>query len=376
VQHKNFYLLVSLTFLTLLSLPVIQMIFNIFPEPIVNTEGRESFEFDFDIGEINLDSLSEFAQESDIWFRKNFGLRTNLIRWNSLIKWKVFGISALPEVIIGRNGWLFYCSEAVRDGNSIRDYQGFSPLNDEELEWLKNKLEKNNAEFQKNNIIYIVVIAPNKNTIYPEYLPDYIKKIYDSTMLDQLVCYLKNRSSVELIDLRDALFREKLHNMLYYMTDTHWNDFGAYICYREIMDHLSSHFPQLREKIVPVGSVGISSQRFEGDLAKLLVLQDLFHENNTSVLVQHEETKPQLDTLVFRHDSFGDKLYPFLKRHFKNIKGHSPFGPFDFDEIQSCHPQVVIHLMVERYVRMSVSDDYSMQINTTPKEVHPNKNYN
>ena len=71
-----------------------------------------------------------------------------------------------------------------------------------------------------------------------------------------------------------------------------------------------------------------------------------------------EQIPAQLEKLVFRHDSFGDALYPYLTKHFKKIINAAPFAPFRFEAIRVERPEVVLHLFTERYLMQAIYDDF------------------
>jgi hypothetical protein len=96
-----------------------------------------------------------------------------------------------------------------------------------------------------------------------------------------------------------------------------------------------------------------------GDLAQILFIQDVWPEKNETVFQVDSTPKPvPLEKLVFRHDSFGDALYPYLRKHFKRIINAPPFAPFRFEAISRERPEIVLHLFAERYLTQAVHDDF------------------
>ena len=176
-----------------------------------------------------------------------------------------------------------------------------------------------------------MVIVPNKSTIYSEYMPDTIRKFRDTTRLDQFMEHMRRHSRVSVLDLREALFKAKSNHPLYWKTDSHWNSYGAYIGYTEIMRRLCAQLPGLKPVSIRGDEVRIEPSPTGGDLAQMLFLQDsLPEENETRLNLETSSTQPALDTLVLRHDSFGDALYPYFHRHFKNLVNIAPFAPYRF----------------------------------------------
>jgi hypothetical protein len=353
-KNKHLHLLLVLAFLGILCLPMLQMQFRLFPEP-ENMENRELAEKPRG----DCSSLAEFAEGWERYFVDNFGFRPYLIRWNSILKLKLLNVSPVPGVMLGKESWLFYNSEVLGDGNTVNDFRGTIPLKATELVKLQRRLEANQRTFARRNIVYLVAIAPNKNTIYSEYLPDNIRKFRDTTRLDQLVGHMREHSPVKILDLREALFKAKNQYPVYWKTDSHWNSYGAYIGYVQIMRQLSAHLPAL--PIVPIeeGRVIIERSPTGGDLAQMLFLQDAWaEENNATFRLDKGHSKPQMGTLIFRHDSFGDALYPFLHCSFNKLVNIAPFAPYRLEAIFQQHPQAVVHIFAERYITQAIQDDF------------------
>jgi alginate O-acetyltransferase complex protein AlgJ len=352
-RNKTIRLFLIFLFFAILCLPVLQMQFRFCPEP-ENCENRELAQAPTEDC-----SLAEYADGWERYLVDNFGFRPYLIRWNSMLKLTGLGVSPVSSVILGKDSWLFYHSEALADGNTVNDWRGTIPLSQSELVRLQEQLEANEKIFAERNIPYLVVIVPNKSTVYSEYMPDTIRKFRNTTRLDQFMEHMRRSSRVSVLDLREALFEAKNSHPLYWKTDSHWNSYGAYIGYSEIMRRLSAQLPALTPVPIAGNEVTIEHSPTGGDLAQMLFLQDsLPEENETRLNLETIPTQPALDTLVLRHDSFGDALYPYFHRHFKNLVNIAPFAPYRFQSIFEKCPQAVVHVFAERYITQAIHDDF------------------
>ena len=187
---------------------------------------------------------------------------------------------------------------------------------------------------------YVFVVAPDKHSIYPEYLPEWVVKSAQPSKLDQLLAHLRAHSSVTVLDLRPALLAAKKSGPTYLQTDTHWNKFGAFIGYQQLMQTLQGQLPGMnplpleafdRKKIVRRG----------GDLAVCLGQQEEIQETNDVLFVPRPPLTPLIQTdvgsigeqtgtgavltrnpdatgkvVVFR-DSFAESWMPFLGYNFR-----------------------------------------------------------
>jgi hypothetical protein len=128
-----------------------------------------------------------------------------MIRVNCAIHIKLLHTSPTRDVVLGREGWLYF--DRYNDGISLMDFCGLVPFRESELEMIVEKITKINRFCEERGILLKIVVAPNKHTIYPEFLPLNIKNRQGaSTRLDQLKDYLiRNKLGSVLIDLRPTL---------------------------------------------------------------------------------------------------------------------------------------------------------------------------
>jgi peptidoglycan/LPS O-acetylase OafA/YrhL len=96
-----------------------------------------------------------------------------------------------------------------------------------------------------SNTKVVLVIGPNKESIYPEYLPDNIvpsPKKYISFFLDKL----NSVPNLIVYNPTDDMLRVKnLEGILYYRSDTHWNNKGAFLAYSGLSKILGLPLPKL-----------------------------------------------------------------------------------------------------------------------------------
>ena len=132
-------------------------------------------------------------------------------------------------VYVGLHDFFFYgeCVDYLKGDNPIPDgnIARFARVMDERDEWAR-----------QNGIELIFVIAPNKATVYNDYVPSSVVQS-SYTRTDQIVDYLAANSTVKVVDLRQTLrnARASYGDDLYYRYDTHWNQYGAFTAYTEIM---------------------------------------------------------------------------------------------------------------------------------------------
>ena len=105
----------------------------------------------------------------------------------------------------------------------------------------RNKLNLLRESKPDAEIIYLLV--PSAMSVYPELVPEQYKPCEGPTKYDYIVEKLK-AGGATVIDLKSAFEQHKNDEMpLYYKLDSHWSDYGAFVAYTELFNHISKTFP-------------------------------------------------------------------------------------------------------------------------------------
>jgi len=294
--------------------------------------------------QFEIDTITSFPVAFESYFNDHFGFRGALVKWNSTVRVKYLKTSTSPSVILGKNQWLFY-----RPG--VDDYRGLTSLTKNQLDDTSYSIQNKRDWLRERGIYYLVVIVPNKETIYPEYLPEAATRVHQQTKLEQFLGYLQANWDMEVLDVRDSLLRAKAQHPVYYRTDTHWNDYGAFVSYCEIMEELSARFPSLQPPSISEYDVVQDSASYSGDLARMLAMPETFRESETpKVIVKPDwiSSRVKVGKAVVFRDSFFDTLEPYLSAHFEDVVVAPMYGRFDPAFVEREQPDVVISICVER----------------------------
>jgi hypothetical protein len=306
------------------------------------------------------------------WWNDSFGFRRSLVVAYSRALLSL-GVSSTPSVIVGKSGWLFFAGD-----DALASYRAVQPLTEAELTRWQRRMERRQAWLAERGIRFLVVIAPNKETIYPEYMPARLNRVRETTRLDQIVSHMRERSSVTIVDPRAALRSAKAGGTVYFRTDTHWNDAGAWLLHREIVARLHAWYPEVEARpAVPIVRVRWG---WSGDLATMLGLEGRIGEDplllapprvsraadpgarpldpQGRLSAAERSTASRLRIVMF-HDSFGVSLQPLLSETCSRIVFSS--GPTDwrlnFDPalVERERPAVVIQEIAERFAVTSTA---------------------
>jgi alginate O-acetyltransferase complex protein AlgJ len=310
--------------------------------------------------------LAVYVAGLESYFNDHFGCRKWLVREHSKLSWSIFKEKNTSDVLVGKDGWLFYTS-----GNMIDHYSGQLQFTPEELHDWQVLLEKRRDWLAQRGIAYLFVVTPDKHTIYPEGLPDWLTKVSPRTKLDQFVAYMRDHSTVPVLDVREVVYRAKQVFPTYYKTDCHWNPFGGFTAYQEVMRALAKQRPDLGDPL-PLASFTVTNRIGTGnyDMARMLGVSMI--ESNAFSLIpkpelpsfttkwptQPSSTEPRSTynpaakgrLLVFQ-DSFALAWLQFLGYHFNQV---SFLWRYDFDtaRIESEKPDIVISEINERCINI------------------------
>ena len=283
-------------------------------------------------------SITEFTNTFDAYFQDHFGLREWFIQRYHREASKRFGVSGVPDVVEGRDGWLYLSHNSILD-----DLKGRSHFSDQEKKSFWDHLIEKEEWFKKQNIAYMFLIAPNKQSIYPEYLPVHFQSSPKPSRLDNLLSTQPAKGGESLLDVRSDIRIEKHNTRLYSKSDSHWNAQGAYLAYLAMMKRNQLLFPEIQaQEEIYLNPEWQNAPG--GDLAEMIEKKDsiveqkpVINTGNFTAILKTIETpvtnflKPS-QLLVFQttkvnrhlkvlvlHDSFFGILSPFISESYENV---------------------------------------------------------
>lgn len=253
-------------------------------------------------------NYTDFSKKFDEYYNDNFPLKSGFVSAYSYTNYKLFSTSIMPNVTtVGRNGWLFYEDYGTRSAVS-----GDMHFDEATLKNIYDGIEAKSQALKALGKEYIVYIAPEKQMIYSEY--DKLK-VGSYTAADQVVDYLlENNCSASILYGKDYLIANKdKKNISYYKYDTHWNRYGSYYGYRQIMETLA---PKLNKEVSIAQPNGVAYEKYNSaDLATTLFLTDKLTENSPYMTFEdtvHITYEVQDEILTKATSSSGKDLKLFI----------------------------------------------------------------
>jgi hypothetical protein len=300
-------------------------------------------------GSLNRNVLNEVAD----YIGTRFALRPTLVSARSLLFEKLFHSSAEDQVVLGRDGQFYYSS-------TLDDYCGVS-LSEDELKAVCGELAAIRDAVESNGGRFVFTVAPNKNTLIPEGMPDRFPAGHENSNLARLEPLLEE-AGICYVNLRKVLDGDPT---LYYKTDSHWTAEGAAKAADALLQALGRdsryaegpfreegmHVGDLYQMLYPVG---------KGRETELVYAPGLNYETESdphggNAVTIRTGSPDGVGSLYCLRDSFGIALYPYLADSFAEavFSRSADFSPEAFADRQA---DVVLLEIVERNLSTLLPD--------------------
>ena len=242
---------------------------------------------------------------------------------------------------------------------------------------LKGRTEKTGAE-----IIYVVV--PSPASVYPEWMPaEYTEKQNgDISKYDQLMQVFED-AGVSYINVKELFAAHKNDAYkLYWKTDSHWSEYGAYLVYKALFEHIAQKDPECAPRAFDEFEWKEGTYR-GGDMAYYLeYADDVMCEYGVARVPKFEMPKTisqvrryvsenkltydpdvmpaartistgrnELPSALVMRDSYSTQIYDILAERFNKTvyKGMWSYS-FNAQEVNSLGVDYVIYILTERNI--------------------------
>jgi len=212
-------------------------------------------------------ALADVPAKFDRYWQDHFGFRAAMIRQHNYVRHDLLADSN-AQVIVGQQGWLFFAGAGL-----LEEYTGRAPFPAAALARWSEELTWRHQWLAKQGIRYAFVIAPNKSTVYPEYLPPALRNHAGVSRCMQLRQHLlASHCPAQVFELTEALCRAKEHAEVYFPTDSHWNGQGFLVAHRVLWDWLRRQWPDVEPDPLARWRIVRTVQYGYGDLRTMLGL--------------------------------------------------------------------------------------------------------
>lgn len=382
INIKN-YAMILILFLCFLIMP--NIIYKIFYERFdhINYENRTLASKPILVST----NINEYPKNYEEYFNDYLPFKTELVKLKNLNDIFVFKNVFSHRVLLGKIKWLFF-----KDANLTEKYIGIEEFNftESELETAKNNLIHFRDELKKKNIDFILMVCPDKQSVYFEYMPNYIKRKSTKNDTYIFVEYIKNNTDIKVVYPKEELLKYKDKYQLYYKYDTHWNSLGAYIGYRELTKILNITNKSIESfKILEFDSSYRNSNNdssvFYNDMARMMSLKNIkyFRDDPIYILEDYKYTITNItdnwslsrmsnynlynfknyNNILIIMDSYSFDMMDYITTKFRQSE-FIHIGSFKNKNIKEYKPNIVVFQSVERYLKgrmLNVIPNYKIE---------------
>jgi hypothetical protein len=239
-KMKHFLLVLSLVMLVL---PGIQKIFGPVKESPLN--GAFTLTPEDTLTKRNWFS-GKYQQTFTTTINEKIGFRPTLIRIYNQFNFSLFNQSSVGTIVVGKSGYLY-------EENYINAYTGKDILNLKELLKKTDYIHQVQNCLERQGIHFILVFAPSKARVYPEYIPSrYMAVKKDRTNYEEYIRIIrKNYPDLHFFDVNSYFLQLKKTTSfpLYPRGGTHWSNFAVQ---KYFIDSLLRYMGALQHQKFPV----------------------------------------------------------------------------------------------------------------------------
>ncbi len=330
-----------------------------------NTENRVLAEFPRITADSFYKDLESYPRQIEDYINDHAAFRSQFLSLNAGINLVLFRSVDNPTVIRGRENWYFF-----NGGASVEDYRGQNLLSETDLITIASKVLEANRHFEELGVEFVILLAPNKERIYSEYMPSCYTRLSDITRYDQLAEGLRELTDVPIVAPK-SYYLENRNRLWYFKSDTHWNEAGAFVAGQMLIETLGGNPTALEDLDV------CYDYRGPGDIALLFHMPDRFLEDysctvngyyeEVSVIPEmpfspapitrtHAENAPDKRHIALFHDSFTLVMMDKFSRYFQQVT-YYPWQDFSPEYLTKEElPDVLVYEVVERDIARIVSD--------------------
>lgn len=325
----------------------------------VNTENRSFAEKP----RFTLSTITGYPRAFEAYYNDYLPMKNTLVSTYSKIDSKLFNKSISSKVIFGSDDWLFYNNP--QDGNSIWTYKRMEAYSDSQLEEIYNRLISIKAALFAKGVDFILFIAPNKEEVFDEKMPNYILRGSAPNKAEQLVQYVQSRGGIKVVFPQKALIEVKREWTPYFRHDTHWNALGAFIGASALLNAMGVKTKSLDQvSIVPkevqtgdllnMGKIVNFRPDIDYTISNYSLNEAECIEDDFYGTYRYRTGVIEGRKILVIRDSFSTAMMPFVSSEFKeSVWIHH--ASYDESYIDKYQPDILVLQYVERSIDLLLS---------------------
>lgn len=350
MKENRTHILLILVFIAMITLP--QVVFWIMNKEVLEVSTMENRKLN-PKPEFKIATITEYPKKFDDYYNDHLPFRGELKQIWTNVNYDLFHTTTDNRVVIGKDNWFFY-----RGDKSIEQVQGTLEYSNEHKENILRRIQQNKSKLKEKGIDMYIMIIPNKENIYREYLPNSIPIKTSTSRTEELIQYIETKSDIEIVYPKQELLQAKEKYQIYRKYDTHWNDVGALIGTISLQKMINPEFEYSHFDI-------IQTEKEEGkDLANFASLNAKVSEKTLEVTNFYPEvtykktTKEKYEEYISNSDNhktvlfIGDSFRTSMKGYFSKLYDRIFYmhqRDYTKDIIEEIKPDIIVFETVERY---------------------------
>lgn len=323
--------------------------------PAISTNTKQNQQSEMDnrsLAEFPKELNSDFPAQIEKYVSDRLGYRNEMITIYQILCDRLFQKLVHPSYIYGKNGTIYTDWD-------LATYQHLD-VNKEFVDGFIAYLDGLSGYCEKKGAKFFFFLAPNKETIYPEFYPDGYNIKNQPNRSDEIIKKLKE-TRIGYIDPRPYFIKKKQEYLYNEKYDAgHWNDNGAFYGHFLILEQFNQLFPEMGYlspaefliKKVPVSYLQASRFPIDEEVPYYELIQS-----------DVKEDKDIFQTLDLAAPDMYHKYYINEKNTEKPkllIFGDSYFGSAEKYYINHCSELLLLHshnmVEVESYIKIFQPD--------------------
>ncbi len=366
-------LTIFLFFLVIFALPIVGLFIKTPEIPAYENRKRA----DFPHIHLKKNDLKLLPDQLEIYLNDRIGFRDKLMQMQIWLDRDLFQGSSSNKVAIGPQGWLF-----LKEQTPFDQPHPLPELFEKQVQDWCDEIARRQNWLENRGRHYVLLIAPDKHTIYPEELPKCYQYWVKNSLLDALIQKAKSRH-LHVVDLRENLLAIKNEKQVYCKFDTHWNDEATWLASHSLLQQFQQWYPQIDNpsrsefymKIEPFAQFDLYRQLGYSEVASEPYIT--IHKKQSSGFVRESIelpakdlsrfltylpasrsksqniAKPAKPRVLFLHTSFGARILPIWQESLPELI-NIPTIWFPKELIEQYSPDIVCEEIVERMLKLPV----------------------
>lgn len=283
-------------------------------------------------------------------------------------------------ITIGQNNWLYL------NVNNIPYYTGNVLIpNEVQMGRYVSDIVNLNEICKKMNKKLVILMCPEKEEIYPEYMPT-LEIRDDKELPIYMRDYLRDKTDVSFIYPKEEFLKSKKDYVLYKKYDSHWNYVGAYIALTMVEDALGIENTPLYNQslkkykstdgdLISLGGISTNGLSEYTDYEFDNYKKD--HDVNTEIVIDKIDAWARIHTCdkgiekkaIVIGDSYSGAFVDFAKKDYKTLAVTSYMNLYSsFLDTQVKEADDIILVFVERNESNVFKDTVKRVYNILSKE--------